>query len=166
VPSVLRTAPAVLLAAVAFVQPLGSVATAAPHYSLYLNALGRGRTGYFFPHDEFYDDGLREAIARICAEAPRGAAVFGDAPPVFAYYFKRFGRDDLLFCASYDRAARRRMSGPSYVVIQSGRLYFENREFLDAVPAVGRPVVTPTVAGATATRVFALHDPTDVREAL
>ena len=33
-----------------------------PHYALYTNALAADKAGYFFPHDEFYDDGLREAI--------------------------------------------------------------------------------------------------------
>jgi len=40
-----------------------------------------------FPHDEFADAGLRPTIFKICNEAPAGAAVGGEAQPVFAYYF-------------------------------------------------------------------------------
>ena len=40
-----------------------------PHYALYTNALGGGKAGYFFPHDEFYDDGLREAIKFVAEQA-------------------------------------------------------------------------------------------------
>ena len=66
-----------------------------PYYTLYLNPLGLGRTGYYFPHDEMNDMGLREAIPQICIQAPKGASVGGETAPVFAYYFHRFGRDDL-----------------------------------------------------------------------
>jgi hypothetical protein len=42
-----------------------------PHYALYTNAIASDKTGYYFPHDEFYDDGLREAIKYVCDNAPR-----------------------------------------------------------------------------------------------
>ncbi len=41
-----------------------------PHYALYTNALAAGRDGYYFPHDEFYDDGLREAIKFVTRHCP------------------------------------------------------------------------------------------------
>ena len=44
---------------------------AAPHYALYTNALAADKVGYYFPHDEFYDDGLREALQFVCEKAPR-----------------------------------------------------------------------------------------------
>ncbi len=36
--------------------PAWTAYSAGPHYALYTNALGRNHIGYFFPHDEFYDD--------------------------------------------------------------------------------------------------------------
>ena len=62
---------------------------------LVLRLRGFGRTGYYFPHDEMNDMGLREAIAQICDQAPEGASVGGETAPVFAYYFHKFGREDL-----------------------------------------------------------------------
>ena len=53
-----------------------------PHYAAYTNAFGGGRVGYFFPHDEFYDDGLREAIEFICKTAPQGATIAHETPGV------------------------------------------------------------------------------------
>src|SRR5439155_3461713 len=47
-----------------------SAYASAPHYALYTNLLGHRYTAYFFPHDEFYDDGLNEAIRFVCEYAP------------------------------------------------------------------------------------------------
>ena len=49
-----------------------------PYYSLYLNPLGRRRVGYYFPHDEVNDMGLREAIEELAQEAPPDAFVGGE----------------------------------------------------------------------------------------
>jgi hypothetical protein len=83
------------LAVVLLAAPLWVAVNAAPFYSLYLNPLGAGRVGYYFPHDEINDAGLREAIQQICLAAPKGATVGGEAPPIFAYYLHKFGREDL-----------------------------------------------------------------------
>jgi len=42
----------VVIFLVFLVQPLWTAAKAGPFYSLYLNPLGLGRAGYYFPHDE------------------------------------------------------------------------------------------------------------------
>jgi Dolichyl-phosphate-mannose-protein mannosyltransferase len=94
-------------ALVFLVQPAWVGARRGPYYSLYLNPLGLGRTGYYFPHDEVNDLGLREAIAQISEEAPPGAMVGGATEPVFDYYLHRFGRDDLNYFDLSDRAKRR-----------------------------------------------------------
>src|SRR6266436_1379286 len=112
-----------LIFLVFLVQPLWTAAKAGPFYSLYLNPLGLGRTGYYFPHDEFADAGLRPTIFKICNEAPAGAAVGGEAPPVFAYYFHQCGRDDLHYFSLSD-AHRETLSPSTYLVVQDGRKYF------------------------------------------
>ena len=66
-----------------------------PHYAAYTNALGGGRVGYYFPHDEFYDDGLREAIRFVCETAPHGATIAHETPGVARYYLAKYGRTDL-----------------------------------------------------------------------
>ena len=75
--------------------PAWSAYSAAPHYALYTNALGANHMGFFFPHDEFYDDGLREAIKMVCDRAPSGAIIAHETPAVARYYLEKFGRTDL-----------------------------------------------------------------------
>ena len=151
-----RWAPA-LAAAIAVVflaEPAWVAARTAPYYTLYLNPLGLGRTGYYFPHDEMNDLGLREAIARISAQAPEGASVGGEAAPVFAYYFHRFGRDDLRYFDLSDQAKRTAAPPAAYVVVQDGRKYFENISLIQRVESYQAPIQTVEIGGATAVRVY------------
>jgi hypothetical protein len=149
----------VLVATVAgglVVVPPASAASSAPFYSLYLNALGRGEPGSYFPHDEFYDAGLREAVGQVCAEAPPGAVVFGEAPPVFDYYKRRFGREDIQFFQLSERAAVAAAPPPDYVIVQDGRIYFENVDYVRWLEATRSPESTIRVGGAVAERIFRL----------
>jgi len=126
-----------------------------PHYALYTNALGGGRAGYFFPHDEFYDDGMREAVKFVCENAPQGATVANETPGVLRYYFSAFGRGDLnsqvISSREFDVTTA---SGPVYVIVQSGRTYFENRDEIEAVRAKFRKVDEVKIDGATAAEIF------------
>ena len=151
-----RWAPA-LTAAVAMVflaEPAWVSARSSPYYTLYLNPLGLGRTGYYFPHDEVNDLGLREAIARICAQAPEGATVGGETAPVFAYYFHRFDRDDLRYYDLSDQAKRREAPPTAYVVVQDGRKYFENMAVIQRVESYQVLIQTVEIGGAAAVRVY------------
>jgi len=150
----LAPAMAGLLATVFLVEPAWVGAKSGPYYSLYLNALGGGRTGYYFPHDEVNDVGLREAIRQICEDAPQGALVGGETQPVFDYYFHQFGRDDLHYFDLSDRAARTVAPPSAYVVVQDGRKYFENLSFVEKVESYQMPIQTVDIGGATAVRVY------------
>ena len=126
-----------------------------PHYALYTNALAADKAGYFFPHDEFYDDGLREAIKFVCDEAPGGATMAHETPAVARYYLTQFGRPDLksqaISAAEFDV---RSASGPVYVIVQRGRTYFENRDELDYARNNFRRVHEVAINGASAVEVF------------
>jgi Dolichyl-phosphate-mannose-protein mannosyltransferase len=123
----LITAAAVLIIFV--VQPAWSAYKAAPHYALYTNALAADKVGYYFPHDEFYDDGLREAIQFVCEKAPQGAIIAHETPAATRYYLGRFGRSDLNSQAiSAPDFQASNISGPAYIIVQRGRTYFENRD--------------------------------------
>ena len=151
-----RLAPA-WVAAVALVflmVPAWVSAKSAPYYSLYLNPLGLGRTGDYFPHDEVNDMGLREAIKQICEKAPQGATVGGEAEPVFAYYFHKSGRDDLRYFDLSDQVKRVEAPPSAYLVIQDGRKYFENITFIQRVESYQTPVQTVDIGGAHAARVY------------
>ncbi len=135
--------------------PAWTAIKAAPHYSAYTNALGGGRAGYYFPHDEFYDDGLREAIEYVARNAPQGATIVGETPGVFRYYLEKFGRNDLqprvLSDPKFEVTAAPR---PVYVIIQRGRTYFENQEKMARVRASFEKVFDVPVEGVSAAEVY------------
>ena len=94
---------------------------AAPHYATYTNALGAGRAGYFFPHDEFYDDGLREAIKYVASAAPRGASIVHETPGVARHYLQKFNRADLNSRVLSDPAFKfDETPRPAYVISNAG----------------------------------------------
>lgn len=126
-----------------------------PHYATYTNALGGGRVGYFFPHDEFYDDGLREAIEFVCKTAPQGASIVHETPGVVGYYLEKFGRKDLqsrvLSDANFNLESA---PTPTYIILQRGRTYFENQEKMKETRARFRKVYEGLVEAVIAVEVY------------
>ncbi|MEP6636701.1 MAG: glycosyltransferase family 39 protein [Acidobacteriota bacterium] len=126
-----------------------------PHYALYTNALGADKAGYYFPHDEFYDDGLREAIKFVSDTAPQGAVIAHETPAVTRYYLERFSRTDLksqaMSAPDFDPAS---LTRPIYVIIQRGRTYFENRDKLVFIRANFSKAHEVSINGLTAAEVF------------
>lgn len=148
-----------VIAAVLFVCiPAWTAFANGPHYALYTNALGGGKGGYYFPHDEFYDDGVREAVKFVCDNAPQGATIAHETPGVVRYYLSAYGRTDLnsqvISSRDFDVATA---PGPVYVIVQSGRTYFENRGELEAVRANFQRVHEVKLGDATAAEVFINH---------
>jgi hypothetical protein len=136
--------------------PAWTAYSAGPHYALYTTALAADRAGYFFPHDEFYDDGLREAIKFVCDTAPPGALIAHETPATTRYYLERFGRTDLNSKAiSAPEFEVANISGPAYIIIQRGRTYFENRDKIALVRATFKRVYEVKVNGLTAAEIFA-----------
>jgi hypothetical protein len=126
-----------------------------PHYALYTNALAAGREGFYFPHDEFYDDGLREAIHFVSQSAPQQSMIVHETPAVTRYYLERFGRTDLNSqVISGPDLDPTRLSGPTFVIIQRGRTYFENRDKIVFIRANFKKAYEGKIAGATAAEVF------------
>jgi len=144
---------AAVCAIVLVVYPVGVAASSGPFYSLYLNAFGFGRTGYYFPHDEMNDMGLRPAIERICETAPYGASVGGEAEPVFKYYFHKYGRDDLQY---FYLSGSSKASGPesAFLVVQDGRKYLENIDLVDSIESHQAPIHTVRIGGANAADIY------------
>ena len=143
------------LATIFVVAPAWIAFANGPHYALYTNALAAGKAGFFFPHDEFYDDGLREAIEYVCEKAPTGATIAHETPAVAGHYLSVFGRTDLnsqaISAADFDA---RTATGPVYVIVQRGRTYFENVAELDHVRSQFHRVHEITIDGASAVEVF------------
>jgi hypothetical protein len=135
--------------------PAWIASSAGPHYALYTNALAANKVGYFFPHDEFYDDGLREAIKFVCDTAPPGAIIGHETPAATHYYLEQFQRTDLNSKAiSAPDFAVANISGPAYFIVQRGRTYFENREKLEYIHAHYPKIHEVSIVGMVAAEVF------------
>jgi asparagine N-glycosylation enzyme membrane subunit Stt3 len=129
--------------------------SAGPHFALYTNALAANKIGYFFPHDEFYDDGLREAIKFVCDTASPGATIAHETPGVTRYYLETFLRTDLnskaISAPDFDVT---KISGPVYFIIQRGRTYFENRDKIAFIRDNFKKIHEVSINGMTAAEVF------------
>ena len=135
--------------------PAWTAYSSGPHYATYTNVLGGGRAGHFFPHDEFYDDGLREAIEFVAHTAPQGATIVHETPGVVGYYLEKFNRTDLQPRVLSDPNFKLGdASAPAYFVLQRGRTYFENREKMNEVRARFRKVYEGFVEDVTAVEVY------------
>jgi hypothetical protein len=114
---------------------------ASPHFRLFTNSIGGGtsRAGYYFPHDEFYDASMRDAIAEIATRARTGARVASESPSLAAYYAERAKRTDLVCISLSDPDAVKQLAVGDYVIVARGRRYFSN----DALISTLRDHATP-----------------------
>jgi hypothetical protein len=144
-----------LLLLILLVVPAWTAYASAPHYSLFTNVLGRGYTAYFFPHDEFYDDGLREAIGFVTQRAPRQALIVTETPGVVGYYLEKFGRTDLQSRVLSDSQFTVSDQPPAYFILQRGRTYFENQNKMKEVRDRFTLVYAGCIDGHTAAEVYA-----------
>ncbi len=146
---------AALMVAIFVGAPAWIAYSAGPHYALYTNALAANKVGYFFPHDEFYDDGLREAIKFVCDTAPPGAIIAHETPATTKYYLEKFRRIDLnsraISAPDFDVT---KISGPAYFIVQRGRTYFENQDKLKFISENYKKIYEVSVKGMTAAEVF------------
>jgi hypothetical protein len=126
-----------------------------PYPSLYTNPLAGGRTGYFFPHDEFYDLGARESVKYLADHAAYGASVATEAPGVVEYYLERYGRLDIvseiMSHPDFDLTGR----PPDFVLLLPGRTYFENINSSALVQATYPLVQSSVVRNVPVTRLYA-----------
>jgi len=134
--------------------PAAAAITYLPYPALYTNCLGGGRVGYFFPHDEFYDLGARESIRYIAAHATNGAIVATEIPAVLEYYLERYGRSDIRSEVMSHPGFSLASPPPDFVLMQPGRIYFENVEQLAIVESAFEIAQSSTYEGVAATRVY------------
>ena len=127
-----------------------------PHYAMYTNALGgQSAAGYYFPHDEFYDDGLREAIEFVCRSAPEGAMIVHETPGVVGYYLEKFGRNDMQSRVLSDPNFKLAdVPASAFIILQPGRTYFENQEKMREVRASFRKVYEGLVENVVAVEAY------------
>ena len=83
---------------------------------------GAGYAAYFFPHDEFYDAGVREAVHFVSRCAPLQSTVAHETPGVVSYYLERFQRTDMKSRTISDpKFELEEGVGLTYVIVQRGR---------------------------------------------
>jgi len=151
--AVTRAATVVLFLGIA-AWPAFTAYASAPHYALYTNLIGRPYAAYFFPHDEFYDDGLSETIRAVCAQAPPNAMIVSETPGVVRYYTEKFGRKDLQSRVLSDPSFTVPDQGPVYFILQRGRTYFENQDKMKEIRARFTLVYANCIWGHTAAEVY------------
>jgi hypothetical protein len=151
----MRAVVVILVIAMFVGEPTWIAYSAGPHYALYTNALAANKVGYFFPHDEFYDDGLREAIKFVCDNASQGAIIAHETPAATRYYLEQFRRTDLDSRAiSAPDFEIDKISRPAYFIVQRGRTYFENRDKLAFIRSNFEKIHEVSVNGMSAAEVF------------
>ncbi len=127
--------------------------------SLFVNSVGRNRVGYFFPHDEFYDLGARESVRFVAQTAPVGSMMASEIPGVVQYYLERFNRTDIRSeIISQPSFTLSPGSSPDFVLIQRGRVYFENVDNLNLIEKTFPLVQASVCEGATTAAVYATGD--------
>jgi 4-amino-4-deoxy-L-arabinose transferase-like glycosyltransferase len=126
----------------------------APEYRLYLNPLGGGDRNltWYFPHCDYFDAGLREAMAWIAARAEPGARIASEVDWLVRYYVARDGRPDLVSSLiGSERGCGQ--GGSCWVVTQAGRRYGHNAAALDRLERQ-EPRYAVKVAGQDVVRIY------------
>lgn len=155
-----RYVPASLALAVLVGSVFDSI-QAAPHFRLFTNTLGGGvaQAGSYFPHDEFYDASLRDAISQIAEHAQFGAHVATESPIVSNYYAEKMNRPDLVCVSLSDPVALNQLSVGDFVVAARGRRYFSNDAILASL-AQTEPDFQLSLGQVPSARIFILNDKT------
>jgi predicted membrane-bound dolichyl-phosphate-mannose-protein mannosyltransferase len=138
-----------------------AAAESAPHYRLYSNALGggeRAHAGEYFPHDEFYDASVREAMFELARQAGPGARVASETPNLAAYYARQAKRPDLACVSLSDPASLREMRTGDFVVAARGRRYFSNDALLNGLRRTGPPAFTIALGPVPSIDIYILNE--------
>jgi predicted membrane-bound dolichyl-phosphate-mannose-protein mannosyltransferase len=152
----------VAIAAIVALAALWATVKTAPHYRLYTNALGGGQShaGFYFPQDEFYDAGLREALAIAAQRARPGARFANETPALAAFYLQQAGRPDLVSVPLSEPEARAALRPGDYVVAARGRRYHSNETLLDALSRTSTPVARFALDATPAVEIYELDEQT------
>jgi hypothetical protein len=147
-----------LFASLVLAFPAFASASVAPHYRLYTNLLGGGweRAGSYFPHDEFYDANVREAVADIGRRARPGARIASETPGLVTYYAQVAGRNDLVSVSLSDKEAMRQFAEGDIIIVARGRRYFSNDLLVSRLRAAEQPAAAFALGRVPAIAVYVL----------
>jgi len=146
------------LASLVIISAFWSAVIAAPHYRLYVSALGGGATqaGAYFPQDEFYDAFMQDAMAELAKRARTNARVASEIPSVAAYYAQRANRPDLICVELSDPEEMEKLTPGDFAIDARGRTYFTNQSMLTRLRGSGQPAFTIAVGATPAANVYLL----------
>jgi hypothetical protein len=148
-------------ASLAVIVIAGSVidsVNAAPHFRLFTNSIGGGTNwaGYYFPHDEFYDASMRDAMAEIATRARTGARVASESPSLATYYAERAKRSDLVCVSLSDPDAVKQLAVGDYVIVARGRRYFSNDALISTLRDHATPVTELKLGAVPSVKIYEL----------
>jgi len=146
------------LSSFVIIAAVWSAAKAAPHYRLYVNALGGGpaRAGSYFPQDEFYDAYMRDAMGEIARGARIGARIASELPTVAYYYAQQANRSDLSCVELSAPGAVEELTAGDFVIDARGRTYFSNQAMLLRLRRSGQPALRVAVGAIPAADIYVL----------
>jgi hypothetical protein len=146
------------LSSLVIISAFWSAIVAAPHYRLYMNALGGGpaKAGAYFPQDEFYDSFMQNAMAELAKRARTNAHIASEIPAVAAYYAQRANRPDLICVELSDPAELEKLTPGDFVIDARGRTYFTNQAMLTRLRGAGQPAFTIALGAVPAANVYFL----------
>ena len=147
-----------VLALIVIAGSLGTLSKAAPHFRLYTNAFGGGaaNAGYYFPHDEFYDASMREAVFEIAKRAAPGTRVASESQTLCSYYAQRAGRSDLVCVFLSDPNELRQMREGDFMIDARGRRYFSNEAILTALHQSTEPTFRLSMGNVPSAAIYQL----------
>ena len=153
-----KSAYAVLIS-FALLMPVISSVSVMPHYRLYTNVAGGGwdKTGYYFPHDEFYDSSTKDVAEYIARTAKPNARVANETPTLYDYYFKRAGREDLISVLLSDNNEMNKFQAGDVIVIARGRRYTRNDKTIEMIKATMTPVENFSLGTVPSVELFVLQ---------
>lgn len=139
-----------------------SAVQAAPHFRLFTNSIGGGVewAGYYFPHDEFYDASMREALAEIATRAQTGAQVASESPSLASYYAQQAGRPDLVCVSLSEPAAVSQLRVNDFIIIARGRRYFSNDALITALRSQAKPIAELKLKTIPSAKIYQLDQNT------
>ncbi len=146
------------IAAAVIMGAVWSCVEAAPHYRLYVNALGGGpaRAGSYFPQDEFYDAYMRDTLIEVGKRARPNANVISELPTVAAFYAQQTNRPDLACLELSDTKDLDQLTEGDFLIDARGRTYFSNQAMLSRLRKAARPAFSVRTGAIPAADVYLL----------
>ena len=116
------------------------------------------QAGTYFPHDEFFDSRLGEAMSFVAANAEPGTRVYSETAKLTEYHLHRFGRDDIKSVWLSDPSELEQMRPGDVVIDARGRRYLSNDAFLKRLDEISAPAKTVNLGEVPAVDIYFINE--------